>query len=280
MTKKFDSYVTSYPIFALSIYFEVKKMKKYSAKELSNLAGVSVRTLHYYDKIGLLKPALRTEAKYRWYGENELLKLQQILFYKELDFSLKEIIDIFNDPNFDLIKALESHQLALISKQKNIFQMLNTIEKTLLKLKENTMMKDEELYEGFSSEEVNNMRKEITKKYGKEKIERSENYLKQLTKEQFQKLKEEQKEIFKNLFQLSNESPEHEKVQLEIARHYKNTRTFWGTYGSSNAQAEQYKGLGELYIHDERYTQIDGKVQPNFAKFLSKAMAYFSKNLN
>ena len=99
-------------------------MKKYSAKELSNLAGVSVRTLHYYDEIGLLKPAIRTEAKYRWYGEEELLKLQQILFYKELDFSLKEIIAILNDPDFDLIKALESHQLALLSKQDNIFFLL------------------------------------------------------------------------------------------------------------------------------------------------------------
>lgn len=80
-------------------------MKEYSVKGLSKIAGVSVRTLHHYDKIGLLKPAIRTEARYRLYGENELLKLQQILFYKELDFSLNEIINILNDPDFDLMKA-------------------------------------------------------------------------------------------------------------------------------------------------------------------------------
>ena len=254
-------------------------MKKYSAKELSNLAGVSVRTLHYYDKIGLLKPAIRTEAKYRWYGENELLKLQQILFYKELDFSLKEIIDIFDDPDFDMIKALENHQLALLSKKDNISKMLNTIEKTLLKLKGEAMMKDEELYEGFSSEEIKTMRNEVAKKYGKEQLEQSETYLKQLTKEQLEQLKTEQKDIFKNLFQLSKESPEHESVQLEVARHYVNTRKFWGTYGSSDTQADQYKGLGELYTHDDRYTKVDGKAQPNFTNFLSKAMTHFAKNL-
>ena len=253
-------------------------MKKYSAKELANLAGVSIRTLHYYDEIGLLKPALRTDAKYRWYGENELLKLQQILFYKELDFSLREIIDIFDDPDFDLIKALENHRLALISKQENILKMLNTIKKTLLKLKENAMMKDEDLYEGFSPEEIKNIRKEGIKKYGKEEIEQSENYLKQLSKQQFQKLKEEQKEIFRNLFSCLNESPESEIVQKEIARHYINTRKFWGTHGSPETQADQYHGLGKLYTHDERFTLVDGKAQPNFANFLSKAMTFFVKN--
>jgi len=244
-------------------------MKKYSAKELSNLAGVSVRTLHYYDEIGLLKPA---------HGENELLKLQQILFYKELDFSLKEIIDILNNPDYDLVQALESHHLALLSKQDNISKMLDTIEKTLLKLKGKAMMKDKELYEGFSSEEIKDMRKEVTDKYGKEELARSENYLKQLSKYEFEQLKKDQKEIFNNLFGLSKELPESEKVQNEISRHYENIRKFWGTYGSSDAQAEQYKGLGELYIHDERYTKVDGKAQPDFANFLSKAMTFFVKN--
>jgi DNA-binding transcriptional MerR regulator len=250
-------------------------MKKYSAKGLSKLAGVSVRTLHHYDEIGLLNPAIRTEAKYRLYGENELLKLQQILFYKELDFSLKEIIDILNDPDFDLIKAFESHKQALISRQKRISVMLNTIEKTVLNLKGKKMISNEELYEGFSTEEVTKIRNEAIEKYGEEKVETSENYLKKLSKELLEQLKNEQKEIFKNLFDFSDKEPESEVVQMEIARHYKNTRKFWGTDGSSVSQWKEYKGLGELYIADERFTMIDGKTQPEFAIFLSKAMTYF-----
>ncbi|PKV50285.1 DNA-binding transcriptional MerR regulator [Aquimarina sp. MAR_2010_214] len=253
-------------------------MQKYTAKGLSDIAGVSVRTLHYYDKIGLLKPAIRTEARYRLYGENELLKLQQILFFKELDFPLKEILDILIDPEFDLIKALESHAQALVLKQKRISEMLNTIEKTMLNLKGKKMITDDELYDGFTKEETNKNRKETIEKYGVEALEKSEAYLKKLTKEQLEALKNEQKEIFKALFEISNQEPESKTVQLEVARHYKNTRKFWGTDGSSNSQWRDYKGLGELYITDERFTKIDGKVQPDFAIFLSKAMTYFANS--
>ncbi len=251
-------------------------MKKYSAKGLSELAGVSVRTLHHYDKIGLLKPAIRTKAKYRLYGENELLKLQQILFFKELDFTLKEIVDILDKPDFDLIKVLESHKRALVLKQKRISIMLNTIEKTVLNLKGKKMITNKELYEGFSTENVTKIRDEAIEKYGEEKVLKSEAFLKKLSSEQIEQLKNEQKEIFKNLFDLSGKEPESEEVQMEIARHYRNTRKFWGTDGSSDSQWEEYKGLGELYISDERFTVINGNAQPEFARFLAKAIAHFT----
>ena len=80
-------------------------MTKYSVKQLSELAGVTVRTLHHYDRIGLLSPAQRSESGYRYYGRAELLRLQQILFYRELGFRLQEIGDILDDPSFDLLTA-------------------------------------------------------------------------------------------------------------------------------------------------------------------------------
>src|SRR5580693_1755938 len=89
----------------------------YSVKQIARLAGVSVRTLHLYDQIGLLKPSVRTRAGYRQYGEPELLRLQQILFYRELDFPLKEIAEILNDPDFDLIRALAGHKQALSARR-------------------------------------------------------------------------------------------------------------------------------------------------------------------
>lgn len=252
-------------------------MKKYSAKGLSKVAGVSVRTLHHYDDIGLLRPAIRTEASYRWYGENELLKLQQILFYKELDFPLKDIIEIMENPDFDSLTALESHKKALITKQERIKTMLNTLEKTILNLKGKKMMTEEELYEGFPTENAKKIRSEAIERYGEQRVLTSEHYLKKLSKEQLNQLIDEQKSIFKNLFNLSAKDPESVEVQLEIARHYQNTRKFWGTDGSPDTQRKAYKGLGELYCADERFTKIDGHVQPEFAPFLSKAMAYFAK---
>lgn len=251
-------------------------MKKYSVKGLSKIAGVSVRTLHHYDQIGLLKPAIRTEARYRLYDEDELLKLQQILFYKELDFPLKEIIDILENPDFDLLKALKSHEQALHLRQERISVMLNTIEKTMSNLKGKKMITDEELYEGFSKENATKIRNKAIEDYGLEKVQTSENYLKKLSKEQLEQLKDEQIRIFKSLFEISDKDSECDVVQMEISRHYKNIRKFWGTGGSSNTQWREYKGLGELYIADERFTMMDGKVQPEFARFLSNAMTYFA----
>lgn len=254
-------------------------MKKYSVNELSELAGISVRTLHYYDQIGLLKPLIRTEAKYRFYGKEELLRLQQILFYKELDFPLKEIIEIMNEPEFDLIVALSNHKVALKARQNRIKLLIDTIDKTIhnqLKNKK-TMLTPEELYAGLSKETATAYRTEAAEKYGKTTVETAEKSLRKMSKAQLMELRGEQEEITKALFAVKNEYVESDRVQELIARHYQITRKFWGTHGTSDSQAQQYKGLGELYVNDERFTVIDGNPQPEFAQFLSRAMTYFVK---
>lgn len=255
-------------------------MEKYSVKELSKLAGVSVRTLHYYDQIGLLKPLTRTEAKYRFYGKEELLRLQQILFYKELDFPLKEICEIMDDPEFDVLLALSNHKAALKEKQNRIDTLITTIDKTINNefKKNKKMLTPEELYEGLSKETAKAYRTEAVKKYGKKVVETSERSLMQLSKEQIATLKQEQQEITNTLFLLINENYTSDKVQEVIARHYVITRKFWGTHDSSDPQLEQYSGLGQLYITDERFTMVDGNPQPKFAKFMNNAMSYFAKN--
>lgn len=250
-------------------------MVNYSVKKLSKLAGVSVRTLHLYDQIGLLKPSTRTEARYRMYGEKELLRLQQILFYKELDFPLQEICRILDDANFDLIQALESHKEALQSKQNRIATLLSTIDKTMVKLKNGVMLKHEELYEGLPKETAEAYRNEAIDKYGTEVVEHSENQLRKLSKQDFAGLIAESKEITNALVSLMGEEPTSNVVQKQIARHYQSIRMFWGTAGSSDLQAEAYKGLGELYVNDERYTTNDGKSNPDFAVFMRNAMSYF-----
>ena len=252
-------------------------MKHYSVKQLAKLAGVSVRTLHLYDQIGLLKPATRTEARYRLYGENELLRLQQILFYKELDFSLQDIEEILNDPHFDLIHALESHKLSLRSRQERINTLLATIDKTIVHLKSHQMLSHEELYAGLPKETGGTYRKEASKKYGVKTVETAENQLRSMGKVGFDQLKTEQKDIAAKLFALLNEDPHSALVQQQIARHYHNTRMFWGTAQSLDLQAEAYAGLGDLYVSDERFTMVDGKSHPEYAQFLQKAMRYFAE---
>lgn len=255
-------------------------MENYSVKKLSDLAGVSVRTLHLYDEIGLLKPSLRTAAGYRLYGEKELLRLQQILFYKELDFPLQEIATILDDPDFDIVRALESHKHALSERSNRLSSMLVTIDKTINKIKNSTRMKDEELYAGLPKETAEAWRSEAIAKYGKETIERSEKSLLKMTKEDFSKLKTESEELASTLASMVDEAPESRKVQDLIAQHYVIIRKFWGTHGSNEKQAEAYAGLGELYVADERYTMINGKPNREYADFMQKAMKIYSeKNL-
>jgi DNA-binding transcriptional MerR regulator len=251
-------------------------MSTYSVKKLANLSGVSVRTLHLYDKLGLLKPLIRTEARYRLYGERELLRLQQILFYKELDFSLQEICGILDEPDFDLVQALKSHQSALKARRDRLSTLLVTIDKTILKLKGKNMISDEELYEGLSKEKAVAYRNEAIEKYGEDTVKKSENYLKKLTKEEFAKLGMESEDIRKKLFSLMQDGPTNAKVQEQIARHYQSIRAYWGTAGSADSQAEAYRGLGQLYVSDERFTLINNKPNPEFALFMSEAMSYFA----
>jgi len=255
-------------------------MEHLSVKQLSKIAGVSARTLRYYDQIGLLKPQSRTEAGYRHYGEGELLRLQQILFYRELDFPLQDIGDILDDPDFDLVTALSNHKLAMEERRQRIDTLIATIDKTITnQLKTNNMsLTPEELYDGLSKETAENYRKGAIDAYGKPAVEQSEKHLMQLGKSQFDVLKKEQQDVTKTLFSLIHEDHTGQEVQSVISRHYDVTRQFWGTHHSPDKQGKQYAGLGELYINDERFTMIDGKPQPEFAQFLNKAMAYFAAN--
>jgi DNA-binding transcriptional MerR regulator len=253
-----------------------KSMNGYSVKQLGKLAGVSVRTLHLYDETGLLKPSARTAAGYRLYGEKELLRLQQILFYKELDFPLREIKHILDDPDFDLVEALHSHKQALLIRKSHITELLGTIDKTISHLNGKIMLQHKELYAGLPKEQAEAYRKEAIGKYGQATVDRSELGLSQMSKEQFESLKAESTAVQQALIALMQEDPASQKVQELIARHYACIRKFWGTDGAADPQFEAYEGLGQLYLQDERFTLIEGRPNPAYAAFLSKAMTFFA----
>lgn len=262
---------------ALWLNNEISKMKgNYSVKQLARLAGVSVRTLHLYDKIGLLKPPVRTDARYRRYEEKELFRLQQILFYKLLDFPLKDIGAILDDPEFDLLKALEGHKQLLTIKRDHFTVLLNTIDKTVNHLKNKTMSNYQELYEGMPKEQAEAYRKEAIEKWGEDVVLRSENALLEMPKLNLEQLKADQKDIRQKLISLADKNPESEEVQLQVARHYANIRSFWGVTDPTDLKIDTYKGLADLYVADERYTMADGKANPEFARFMHKAMVHFA----
>lgn len=124
-------------------------MKTYTVKQLARLAGVSVRTLHHYDEIGLLKPAFTGENRYRYYGEDEVLRLQQILIHRALDIPLSEIGAILDAPGFDRIEALRRQRESLETKAQRFAGMVRTIDRTIAHLTGDMTMKTEDLYSGL-----------------------------------------------------------------------------------------------------------------------------------
>jgi DNA-binding transcriptional MerR regulator len=251
----------------------------YSVSKLASLAGVSVRTLHLYDEIGLLKPQVRTESGYRKYGEQELLRLQQILLYRELDFALHDIARILDDPEFDVVHALVQHRQALENRKERLSDLLRTIDNTISNLKNGMELTHDELYSGFRKEDVETFRSEIKNKYGNSTMEKSESYLKNLGKQGFEQLKEESKTIATQLLGKVKDDPTSDAVQSLIAKHYEIIRKFWGTHGERDPQQEAYAGLGDLYVSDERYTTFAGKPNVQYAAFMQKAMKHFASKL-
>ncbi|MDN5203708.1 MerR family transcriptional regulator [Fulvivirgaceae bacterium BMA10] len=246
-------------------------MTSYSVKQLSKLAGVSVRTLHHYDRIGLLKPAFRSEKGYRYYGRTELLTLQQILFYKELDFPLKEIAAIMNDTSFDLLTALEFHKQELKKRSDRLEKLLATIDKTIVELKnKNEMMTDKEIYEGFSEEEVRAMKQEVAERWGEEQLTESEERIRKLGKDGWKDTKEKGEEINQLLADLMDLQPSDERVQKAIALHHQYMNTFY------EVSKEGYRGLGKMYVEDARFTAYYEKYRKGLAMFIHQAIEVYA----
>ena len=122
---------------------------EYSVNALTKLSGVSARTLRYYDEIGLLEPARIAQSGYRMYGPQQVDKLQQILFYRELGFSLKDIKNLMDDLDFDKLRAFEDHLLALEAKRSRLDALIANVNKSISSLRGDSQMTDREKFQGF-----------------------------------------------------------------------------------------------------------------------------------
>lgn len=242
-----------------------------TVQQLARLAGISVRTLHHYDHIGLLKPSARTAAGYRLYGEADLLRLQQILFFKELDFPLADIQAILDDPDFDQVKALCDHRQMLQQEADRLGRLLKTIEKTISRLTEDNMtMTDEELYEGFTPEQIERYTREASELYDPKTVAETNHRVRSMTKAQWQAVKAEGGAVAQQLAELMDKQPGDVAVQAAIARHYAWVDNFW------HPTAESYRGLGQGYAEHPEFRAFYDKVRPGLAAFMCAAMSYYA----
>lgn len=251
----------------------------YTVKQLSQLASVSIRTLHYYDEIGLLKPAYYGENGYRFYEEKQLLLLQQILFFRELGFDLSKIKRVLKCENFALISTLSSHKVVLKKEMERIEGLIQTIDKTIMHIKGEYKMQDYEMYLGFSKEKQTEYQEYLINRFGgkvKTSITESYDNLKNWNKADFAKSKLEYEHICRDLAELWKQSfaPNSQLVQEVISRHYEWLKNYW------KPDRESYINLGEGYKGFEwkKVFQSYDSEHPKFATFLAEGMQFFAEN--
>lgn len=239
------------------------------------MVGISVRTLHHYDEIGLLKPQSTTEAGYRLYSEKDLEKLQQILFFKELDFDLKTINEILINPNFNRKRALELHRQLLIKKRDRLNKIIECVEDTIESVERGIKMSNDNMFEAFDMSEIEKHKQkyaeETKQKYGhtdayKESMAKTSKY----TKNDWENIMKRQSDIYREIAELMDRSPDDEDVQRVVGK--------WRQHITDNfyyCTIDIFNGLGELYVTDERFKDNIDKTKEGLAEFLSEAIKIY-----
>lgn len=243
---------------------------RYTVNQLAKLAGISVRTLHYYDQIGLLKPSLIADNGYRYYEDRELIRLQQILFFRELEFSLDDIKVMLNRPDFSVVESLRDQKKLLRLKQKRLDGLINTIDKSIKYMNNKQKINNEELYDAFKDDDVKQYQAEVKQRWGNTEVyKQSMAKVGKMTKQEMVKLKLKQEEQTKQLADSMDKGIKHPNVQKLIAEHHQGINFFY------DCSLEMYRNLGKMYVDDPRFTAYFDKFRPGLAVFLRDAIVYY-----
>ena len=249
---------------------------EYTVQKLGQMAGVSTRTLRYYDEIGILKPARINSSGYRIYGQREVDRLQQILFYRELGVSLEKINEIVTAPSFNEVKALKQHREKLLEKREQLDLLIANVGKTITAKERSIAMSDKEKFEGFKKKLIDDNEKkygrEIREKYGDEAVNKSNNKLMNITQEEFDEATRLGQEVIDTLHAaLQTGDPAGGLAQKAADLHRQWLSFYWNSYTK-----EAHTGVTQMYVDDERFTAYYDKKQPGAAKFLRDAVLIYT----
>lgn len=249
---------------------------EYTVQKLGRLAGISTRTLRYYDEIGILKPARINSSGYRIYGQKEVDRLQQILFYRELGVSLESIKDIVTAPDFDGANALREHRAKLLEKRNQLDMLIANVDKTIALTEGRIKMSDKEKFQGFKQKMIDENEKkygeEIRAKYGRDTVEKSNAKLMNMTQEQYDEVTKLSEDLMKTLAEAyKTGDPAGELAQKAADLHKQWLTYFWTEYSK-----EAHAGLAQMYVDDERFTAYYDKEQPGTAAFLRDAIFIYT----
>jgi DNA-binding transcriptional MerR regulator len=256
-------------------------MSTYTVKQLARLSGVSVRTLHHYDEIGLLKPSFVGENRYRYYGREELLRLQDILFHRELGVPLADIGRLLETGGRDRVAILTEHRSALADRVKRSRQLLRTIDRTIAELQGEQAVKDKDLYKGFSPEKQAEYEDWLVDHCGedmRQQIEDSKAKLATLDADGMAALMAEGEAAGAALAQAFKHGAVAKDAANDplLARHRAWVSAMW----DKACPPEAYAGLADLYLtHPDFRTKFDGDAGEGFTEWLTAAMKAYATRL-
>lgn len=244
----------------------------YTVKQLSSLAGITVRTLHYYDEIGLLEPSQVGANGYRQYDDAALFRLQQILFYREMELDLHLIKEVLDRPDFDQVGALQSHRRRLEGKIERLKALMGTVDTTIMHLVGEVNMSKKKIFEGFSPEKQKQYDEEAVNQWG-DTARQSINLWNSYSAERKQQILQEGGEIYAAVAAKMNLGPAHPEIQTELAHWHAHLRNFY------EPSIEALKGLGEMYHDHPDFNATFTAIHPDLPAFLKQAIGIYVDEL-
>jgi DNA-binding transcriptional MerR regulator len=253
-------------------------MKELTVKQLAAISGVTVRTLHHYDEIGLLTPAFVGANGYRYYGREQLLRLQRILFHRELGVPLGSIVELLDLEGIDQIGVLRRHRATLATERERYRVLIETIDRTIEDLQGDRVMVNADLYKGFSPEKQAGYEAWLIEQYGEPMgvgIERAQTSYAKLSHAEQEALGKELQEVEEALAgaQRHGIDPASEGVDLLLKRHRTWVSQMWGRA----CGPEAYSGLADLYLAHPDFAARYERIGPGFAEYLTSAMKLHAK---
>jgi len=245
----------------------------YTVKQLARLAGVTPRTLHYYDEIGLLKPSRGSDNGYRYYGEPEVLLLQQILLFRKMDVPLETIKSLMERPDFDAQSALAEHRKALLQRIDELKAVVQTVDATMAFLKGEGTMSNNQLFHGLSDEQQAEYEKEAMQTYDPEIVKASNQKWKRLSAADKQRIADEGNQIYADLAAAMAFGADSAQAQAGVEHWRRHLNYFW------TPAPEQLLGLADLYNDDPRFKANIDKAAPGLAGFMREAIKVYVERL-
>jgi DNA-binding transcriptional MerR regulator len=244
----------------------------YTVRQLSRLAGVTPRTLHHYDAIGLLKPSRVGDNGYRYYDDDALFQLQQILFYRELELPLEEIKKIMASPDFDVLQALEGHKGQLARRIARMQRLIGTVENTIHHLKGEKAMSDKQIFAGFSEEEQDKYSAEAETLYDPETVRASNKRWKSYSASQKEHILEDGRQVYVDMIAAMPLGAGSAQAQALVERWRRHMDAFW------TPELDQLVGLASVYTDEPRFRANFDKMHPDLAQFMLEAVRIYVSN--